>query len=75
MDLWIYFAVTVPITVAIVVSWMWFDRRRQAQHRRDDADLESSIDKMEKDIMFHLRKKTMSKAHTWNTVTAPPKAG
>ncbi len=40
----------------------------------DDADLEKNIDKMEKDIMFHLRKRTMSKANTWNTITSPTSA-
>lgn len=75
VDLWIYFAITIPITGLIVAAWVWTERRREAQHRRDDADLERNIEQMEKEIMFHLRKRTMSKAHTWNTVTAPPKAG
>lgn len=70
-SLWIYFAVTVPITAAIVALWLWFDRRREAQYAKDDEDLEQNIDKMEKEIMFHLRKRTMSKAHTWNSVTPP----
>ncbi|KJZ74094.1 hypothetical protein HIM_06543 [Hirsutella minnesotensis 3608] len=68
---WIYFAVTLPLTAAIVGSWWWFDRRREAQYAKDDEDLEKNIDKMERDIMFHLRKRTMSKANTWNTVTPP----
>ncbi|PHH68599.1 hypothetical protein CDD83_6031 [Cordyceps sp. RAO-2017] len=71
-QLWIYFVVTVPLTGAIVGSWWWFDRRREAQYAKDDEDLEKNIDKMEKDIMFHLRKRTMSKANTWNTVSSPP---
>ncbi|KAJ6446544.1 magnesium transport protein CorA, transmembrane region [Purpureocillium lavendulum] len=70
-QLWIYFAITVPVTAAIVGSWWWFDRRREAQYLLDDADLEKNIDKMEKDIMFHLRKRTMSKANTWNSITTP----
>jgi hypothetical protein len=74
VTLWIYFACTIPITAGIVAIWLWFDRRREAQYMREDADLEKNIDKMEKDIMFHLRKRTMSKAHTWNTVTSPVKA-
>ncbi|GAO16925.1 hypothetical protein UVI_02046360 [Ustilaginoidea virens] len=71
--LWIYFAVTVPVTAAIVAIWMWFDRRREAQYAKDDEDLEQNIDKMEKEIMFHLRKRTMSKAHTWNSLSSPPR--
>ncbi|EQL02534.1 hypothetical protein OCS_01751 [Ophiocordyceps sinensis CO18] len=68
---WIYFAVTIPLTVAIVLSWWWFDRRREAQYAKDDEDLEKNIDKMEREIMFHLRKRTMSKANTWNSLSSP----
>ncbi|KAG8416555.1 hypothetical protein J3459_007517 [Metarhizium acridum] len=73
IDLWIYFAVTIPITAAIVAIWVWFDRRREAQYAKDDEDLEQNIDKMEKEIMFHLRKRTMSKTHTWNSLSSPPR--
>ncbi|KAK2592486.1 hypothetical protein QQS21_009831 [Conoideocrella luteorostrata] len=73
VSLWIYFAVTIPITASIVAIWLWFDRRREAQYAKDDEDLEQNIDKMEKDIMFHLRKRTMSKAHTWNSLSSPPR--
>ncbi|KAM0562190.1 hypothetical protein ACHAPJ_002635 [Fusarium lateritium] len=73
VELWVYFAITVPVTALIVGCWMFIDRRRQEQHKKDDADLEKNIDKMEKEIMFALRKRTMSKANTWNTVSPPPK--
>lgn len=75
VELWIYFAVTVPVTAIILISWMVVDRKRERQHKLEDADLERNIDKMEVDIMRHLRKRTMSKAHTWKSTTAPPKAG
>ncbi|KAF4457546.1 hypothetical protein F53441_596 [Fusarium austroafricanum] len=73
VELWVYFAITVPVTALIVGAWMFIDKRRQEQHKKDDADLEKNIDKMEKEIMFALRKRTMSKANTWNTVSPPPK--
>nr|CEG05585.1 unnamed protein product [Fusarium clavum] len=73
VELWVYFAITVPVTALIVGCWMFIDKRRQEQHKKDDADLEKNIDKMEKEIMFALRKRTMSKANTWNTVSPPPK--
>lgn len=73
VNLWIYFAVTIPITAIIVCSWLLIDRRRIEQHRKEDADLEKNIDKMEKEIMFALRKRTMSKANTWNTISPPPR--
>ncbi|KAJ4198135.1 hypothetical protein NW755_000823 [Fusarium falciforme] len=73
IQLWVYFAITVPVTALIVGCWMYLDRRRREQHKKDDADLEKNIDKMEKEIMFALRKRTMSKANTWNTANPPPK--
>ncbi|KAF5026074.1 hypothetical protein F66182_1866 [Fusarium sp. NRRL 66182] len=73
VELWVYFALTIPVTAIIVGCWLFIDRRRQEQHKKDDADLEKNIDKMEKEIMFALRKRTMSKANTWNTVSPPPK--
>ncbi|CEI39357.1 hypothetical protein FVEN_g10380 [Fusarium venenatum] len=73
VELWVYFAITIPVTAIIVFCWMFIDKRRQEQHKKDDADLEKNIDKMEKEIMFALRKRTMSKANTWNTVSPPPK--
>ncbi|KAM0436898.1 hypothetical protein ACHAPT_002611 [Fusarium lateritium] len=73
IQLWVYFAIAVPVTALIVGCWMYLDRRRREQHKKDDADLEKNIDKMEKEIMFALRKRTMSKANTWNTANPPPK--
>ncbi|RSL79927.1 hypothetical protein CEP51_006973 [Fusarium floridanum] len=73
IQLWVYFAITIPVTALIVGCWMYLDRRRREQHKKDDADLEKNIDKMEKEIMFALRKRTMSKANTWNTANPPPK--
>ncbi|KAF4466845.1 hypothetical protein FALBO_6295 [Fusarium albosuccineum] len=74
LQLWVYFAITVPVTAIILACWIFLDKRRQEQHKKDDADLEKNIDKMEKEIMFALRKRTMSKANTWNTVSPPPKS-
>lgn len=73
VQLWIYFAVTIPITLIILGLWTWFDRRREARYAKDDADLEKNIDQMEKNIMHHLRKRTMSKANTWNTISPQPR--
>lgn len=68
VQLWIYFAVTVPITALIVGAWLMIDKHRMKQAKRDDADLERNIEIMEKEIMFHLRKRTMSKTNTWNSI-------
>ncbi|KAK5990066.1 hypothetical protein PT974_08329 [Cladobotryum mycophilum] len=65
--LWVYFAITIPITFFIVAFWMWYDRRREARFEREDVNLEKDIEKMEENIMNTMRKRTMSRAHTWNT--------
>ncbi len=68
--LWIYFAIAIPLTLVIVVCWRWWDRRREARYALEDADIEVGIDKMEEQIMATMRKKTMSKARTWDLGTA-----
>ena len=65
--LWVYFVITIPLTLAIVVCWRWWDRRREAQYALEDADIEVGIEKMEAQIMATMRKKTMSKSRTWGT--------
>jgi hypothetical protein len=68
--LWIYFVITIPLTLLIVVCWRWWDRRREARYAQEDADIEVGIEKMEEQIMATMRKKTMSKARTWDLGTA-----
>ncbi|KAK1691217.1 hypothetical protein BDP55DRAFT_542266 [Colletotrichum godetiae] len=70
-ELWVYFAITVPLTIFIVGGWIVFDRRREGQFAVEDADLERNIEHMEADIMAMMRKRTMSKANTWTSVTSP----
>lgn len=60
-----------PLTLFIVGSWLWFDRRREAKFAKEDEDLEKNITKMELDIMAMMRKRTMSKVSTWNTMSSP----
>lgn len=65
--LWIYFAISVPMTIAIVICWKLWDRRREARYELEDADIEAGIERMEAQIMATMRKKTLSKARTWGT--------
>ncbi|KAK1751824.1 hypothetical protein QBC47DRAFT_76733 [Echria macrotheca] len=66
-DLWIYFAITVPLTLAIVLLWRWWDRRRERRYEAEDRDIEAGIAKMELQIMRNMRKRTMNTARTWGT--------
>ncbi|KAJ6788656.1 hypothetical protein PWT90_04965 [Aphanocladium album] len=71
--IWVFFLLTIPITAAIVGIWIWYDKRKEAQYARDDEDVEKDITRMEHDIMRNIRQRTMSKAHTWNTISPPPR--
>lgn len=69
--LWLYFVVTIPLTLAIVGAWWYLDHRRQKMYAAEDVDIEEGIGRMETEIMAVMRKKTMSKATTWNSGTSP----
>jgi len=64
---WIYWAVTIPITIFIVAVWYVWEKRREAKYDKEDMDLEKGSEDMEKSIMATMRKRTMSKASTWGT--------
>ena len=64
---WIYWVVTVPVTVAIVAIWYVWEKKRDARYDREDKDLEKGSEAMEKEIMAMMRKRTMSKHSTWDT--------
>lgn len=63
--LWIYFAISVPLTIAVVVCWHLWDRRREQRYAEEDKDLEAGIEKMEAQIMQTMRQRTMSRLRTW----------
>lgn len=62
---WIYFVITIPITVIIVSGWWLWDRSRERQYAREDIDLEDQIEGMESKIMATMRRRTMNKVRTW----------
>ena len=64
---WIYWAVDIPVTILIVGVWYVWEKMREARYNREDEDLEKGSEHMEKDIMAAMRKRTMSKASTWDT--------
>ncbi len=64
---WIYWVVTVPITAFIVGFWYVWEKKREARYDREDMDLEKGSEDMERSIMAMMRKRTMSKASTWDT--------
>jgi hypothetical protein len=65
-DLWIYFVITVPLTVLIVLFWRWWDKRREVQYAAEDEVLEAGIDELEAQIAHTIRQRTLSKHRTWD---------
>lgn len=63
---WIYWVVTIPVTVVIVGMWYIWEKKRERRYDREDLDLEKGSEDMEKNIMATMRKRTMSKASTWD---------
>lgn len=51
----------------ITAIWYVWEKRREAKYDREDQDLEKGSEDMEKNIMAMMRKRTMSKASTWET--------
>lgn len=64
--LWIYFAITVPLTLLLVVWWRWWDRRRSMRYAQEDVEIEMGIENMERHILMSMREKTLKKAATRN---------
>lgn len=63
-NFWIYFAVSIPITLVVVLGWMFWSERRTRSHAAEEADLEIGIERMEDQIMNSMRLRTLSKVRT-----------
>ncbi|RFU33233.1 hypothetical protein B7463_g3112, partial [Scytalidium lignicola] len=63
---WIYWAITVPLTMLIVGAWYVYEKKRERKYDKEDRDLEQGSEDMEREIMAMMRKRTMSKASTWD---------
>jgi hypothetical protein len=64
---WIYWVITIPVTMVIVGIWYVWEKKRDARYDKEDRDLEKGSEDMEKEIMAMMRKRTMSKHSTWDT--------
>lgn len=64
---WIYWVVTIPVTMLIVAIWYVWEKKRDARYDKEDRDLEKGSEDMEREIMAMMRKRTMSKHSTWDT--------
>jgi hypothetical protein len=46
--------------------WLRWEKKREQMYDREDLDLEKGSEDMERQIMAMMRKRTMSKASTWD---------
>lgn len=65
-DLWIYFVVTIPITLVIVGTWFWWDMHREKRLKIEDDNIDNDITVMENDIIKSTRKRTRSRYNTFD---------
>ncbi|KFY25873.1 hypothetical protein V493_04399 [Pseudogymnoascus sp. VKM F-4281 (FW-2241)] len=67
---WIYWAVTIPLTLFIVGMWHYWERRKERRYLEEDLLLEKGVESMEIQIQAQMRRRTMSKVATWDTKAA-----
>ncbi|KLU89466.1 hypothetical protein MAPG_08437 [Magnaporthiopsis poae ATCC 64411] len=63
-SVWVYFAISVPLTLVVVLSWMLWDRRRTRSYAEEDAELEAGIEEMENKIMATTQLRSLTKVRT-----------
>ncbi|KAI1818729.1 hypothetical protein GGS20DRAFT_2357 [Poronia punctata] len=66
-ELWVYFVITIPLTLFIVGAWWGLGRLRERRYESEDRKMEEGIKNMEKDMLRVMRQKTLNKATTWNS--------
>lgn len=66
---WIYWAVTIPLTIVIVLCWYIWEQRREKRYVEEDTAIEKGVESMEIQIQREMRERTLSKAATWDTIT------
>ncbi len=64
---------TVPLTAAIVGTWIFFNQRRKRRFLRDQDEVKNDIESMEREIMATMRRRTLRPERTWTS--ASPKVG
>lgn len=66
-ELWIYFVVTLPVTITILVGWWLWDHKRENQFRLEDKNIDKEIHDMEKECIKSMRQRNLSRYETWGT--------
>ena len=59
-NFWLYWAVTIPLTLAVVGMWLIWERRKQRAYEVEDNELGKGPEDIEKEIMTAMRKRTQT---------------
>lgn len=55
--LWIYFAITIPLTLIVLGFWFWWDRRREKKFADEEKAIEDALPHMESSFVSMLVEK------------------
>jgi len=42
--IWVYFVITIPLTLLILLTWLWWYKRSQRTHQRRWTDIETALE-------------------------------
>ncbi|KKA28105.1 hypothetical protein TD95_002324 [Thielaviopsis punctulata] len=66
--IWVYFAITIPLTIVVLLLWLAYEAWRKKQYAEQDKAVDEDWVRLEQKIMSDLRHKTMK-----TTTTLPTK--
>ncbi|KAL1899732.1 hypothetical protein Cpir12675_001231 [Ceratocystis pirilliformis] len=69
-DVWVYFAITIPVTIFVVAIWHFFEACRKRDHEEQEQRVNEEWDKMEHAVMEKIRSKTIK--HQQTTMSSTP---
>lgn len=55
--LWIYFAITIPLTIAVLAALFWWDRTREKKFAEEEAEVSTTLPDLERRVVTSLREK------------------
>ena len=56
-QLWIYFAATIPLTIAVVAFVLLWDRKRERRVKAQARELDRGVEAMERDVMVQMSRR------------------
>ncbi|ERS97220.1 hypothetical protein HMPREF1624_06551 [Sporothrix schenckii ATCC 58251] len=55
--LWIYFAITIPLTLVVLAALFWWDRTREKKFAAEEAEVSTTLPDLERRVVTSLREK------------------